>query len=164
MCTDTAPVRSAFSLTGISSSPCPRSAQYATTSQRYVSMSQRRMTEVSRPPEYARTTRLTSGIVGGASEQVEDHRLLGVQTVFRLIEHDRLGAIEHLVGDLLAAVRGQTVHDDGARLGEADDRVVELVTAERLLPLHLLCLLAHRRPHVGVEHVGAVRRAPGIFG
>src|SRR5262252_632325 len=40
----------------MSSSPCPRSAQYATTSHRYVSMSQRRMTEVSSPPEYANTT------------------------------------------------------------------------------------------------------------
>ena len=34
MCTVEAPVRSAFSFTGISSSPWPRSAQYATTSQR----------------------------------------------------------------------------------------------------------------------------------
>ena len=33
MCTVVAPVRRALSWTGISSSPCPRSAQYATTSQ-----------------------------------------------------------------------------------------------------------------------------------
>ena len=51
MWTPTAPVRSAFSRMGSSSSPCPRSAQKATTSQRYRSMSQRRITEVSSPPE-----------------------------------------------------------------------------------------------------------------
>src|SRR5215813_1348606 len=99
-------------------------------------MSQRRMTDVSSPPEYARTTRFTSGIVGRASEQVEDDRLLGVQAIFGLIENDRLRAVEHLVGDLLATVRGQAMHDQRTRLREADDRVVELVAAECLLPLH----------------------------
>jgi hypothetical protein len=78
MCTPVAPVFIALSRIGISSSPCPRSAQYATTSQRYVSISQRRITDVSRPPEYARTTRLTSGIVGEAPKQVENHGLLRV--------------------------------------------------------------------------------------
>src|SRR5215475_1321755 len=97
-------------------------------------MSQRRMTEVSSPPEYASTTRLTSGIVRRPSQQVQDHRLLRVQTILRLIEHDGAGAVEHRVGDLLAPVRGQAVHDERAGLGEADDRLVELVAAEGLLP------------------------------
>src|SRR5919108_3274761 len=108
-------------------------------------MSQRRMTEVSSPPEYARTTRLTSGIVGRASEQVEDHGFLSVQPILGLIERDGARPVEHLVGDLLAAVRGQAVHDERARLGEADQRLVELVAAEGLLALDLLGLLPHRR-------------------
>src|SRR5262249_52126016 len=104
MWTAAAPVRSALSRTGISSSPWPRSAQKATTSQRYFSMSQRRMTDVSSPPEYARTAFFTSGIVEGASEQVEDHGLLRVQPVLGLIQHDRARPIQHAVGDLLAAM------------------------------------------------------------
>src|SRR2546425_12421338 len=107
MCTMAAPVRSALSRTGSSSSPCPRSAQKATTSQRYCSMSQRRMTEVSRPPEYASTTFLTSGIVQRASQQLEDHGLLRVQPVLRLVEDDRARPVQHGVGDLLPAMRGQ---------------------------------------------------------
>src|SRR5438876_12328502 len=103
-----------------------------------------RLTEVASPPEYASTTRFTSGIVGRASEQVEDHGFLRVQAVLRLVQHDRARAVEDRVGDLLAAVRGQAVHDERARLGEADQRVVELVAAEGLLPLHLLRLLPHR--------------------
>src|SRR5256885_14403259 len=89
MCTAPAPVFLALSRTGISSSPWPRSAQKATTSQRYFSISQRRITEVSRPPEYARTTfltSLTSGIVERASQQLEDHGLLRVQPVLGLVE------------------------------------------------------------------------------
>src|SRR2546429_9767646 len=100
MWTPTAPVRSAFSRMGSSSSPCPRSAQKATTSQRYRSMSQRRMTDVSRPPEYARTTRLGvdgSGIVESDSQEVEDDRLLRVETILRLVEHDAGLAVEHAV-------------------------------------------------------------------
>src|SRR5437667_5902185 len=91
MWTVAAPVRSALSRTVSSSSPCPRSAQKATTSQRYRSMSQRRMTDVSRPPEYARTTRLgvdASGIVESDSQEVEDDRLLRVAAILRLVEHD----------------------------------------------------------------------------
>ena len=51
MWTAPAPVFLALSRTVTSSSPWPRSAQNATTSQWYVSISQRRMTEVSSPPE-----------------------------------------------------------------------------------------------------------------
>ena len=46
-----APVAKAFSRTGASSSPCPRSAEKATTSQPYSFLSHLRMMEVSRPPE-----------------------------------------------------------------------------------------------------------------
>src|SRR5688572_27077467 len=164
MCTAPAPVFFALSRTVISSSPCPRSAQKATTSQRYFSMSQRRMTEVSSPPEYARTTFFASGIVEGASQQLEDHGLLRVQPVLGLVEHDGARAVQHRVGDLLAAVRGQAVHDDRGGPGEAHQRVVELVAAERLPPLLALGLLPHAHPHVGIEDVGAGRGVLGVGG
>ncbi len=51
MKTSLAPVFRAFGSTGASSSPWPRSAQNATISQPYVSISHLRMTDVSRPPE-----------------------------------------------------------------------------------------------------------------
>src|SRR2546428_1559759 len=164
MCTATAPVRLALSRTGISSSPWPRSAQKATTSQRYVSMSQRRITEVSRPPEYASTTFFTSGIVEGASQQLEDHGLLRVQPVLRLVEHDRAGAVQHAVGDLLAAMGRQAVHDQGRGLGEAQQPIAQLVARERLAALLALGLLPHAHPHVGVEHVGAGGGLAGVGG
>ena len=36
-----------------------------------------------------------------------------MQAVFRLVEHHGLRPVDHLVGDLLAAMRGQAVHEDG---------------------------------------------------
>src|SRR5689334_14856001 len=132
MWTAPAPVRLALSRTGISSSPWPRSAQNATTSQRYFSISQRRMTEVSSPPEYASTTFLTSGILERASEHLEDHGLLGVQAVLGLVQHDRARAVQHGVGDLLAAMGRQAVHHQRRGLGEAEQPVAQLVAGERL--------------------------------
>src|SRR5260370_27457013 len=108
-----APVRSAFSRIGTSSSPWPRSAQKATTSQPYRSISQRRITEVSSPPEYARTTRFGLDVIDRATEQAQHHGLLRVQPVLGLLEHDGPRAVEHRVGDLLAPVRRQAVHEIG---------------------------------------------------
>src|SRR5437867_1962190 len=136
-------------------------------------MSQRRITEVSSPPEYASTTFFTllatrpapppvrvrakphselacnvsyppafarrfrgRNIVPGGgfgrraeppSEQFQDDALLGVQTVLRLVEDHAPGPVEDGIRDLLAAVSGEAVHDERARLGEAEERVVELI-------------------------------------
>src|SRR3989338_696133 len=97
-------------------------------------MSQRRMTEVSRPPEYARTTRFGLDVIGRASEEMQDHGLLGVEPVLRLIEHDALRAVEDAVGDLLAPMGRQAVHHERRGLGEAEQRLVDLVAAEHLEP------------------------------
>lgn len=53
------PAASAFFLAGSSSSPCPKSAVNVTTSQPYSSCNHFNITDVSRPPEYARTTLFT---------------------------------------------------------------------------------------------------------
>src|SRR5216117_3469214 len=103
MWTPTAPVRSAFSRMGSSSSPCPRSAQKAT------------------------TTFFGSDIVERAAQEVEDHGLLRVQPIFGLVERDAVRAVEHAVGDLLATVRGQAVHDEHRPSSEPDERLVDLV-------------------------------------
>src|SRR5260370_12578227 len=107
-----APVRSAFSRIGTSSSPWPRSAQKATTSQPYRSISQRRITEVSSPPEYARTTRFGLDVIDRATEQAQHHGLLRVQPVLGLLAHDGPPAVEHPVGNLLAPPPPPPVHHD----------------------------------------------------
>ena len=53
------PAASAFFLAGSSSSPCPKSAVNVTTSQSYSSCNHFNITDVSNPPEYARTTLFT---------------------------------------------------------------------------------------------------------
>src|SRR5664280_641130 len=53
-----APVLIAFSFSPDNSSFCPKSAAKQTTSHLYVSISQRTITDVSKPPEYAKTTLL----------------------------------------------------------------------------------------------------------
>src|SRR4029453_4143601 len=109
------------------------------------------MTDVSRPPEYARTTRLGSGVIEGASQEPEHDGLLGVEPVSRLLQHDALLAVEHRVGDLLAAMGRQAMHHERRRLGEADQRLADLVAAESLEPLLVLRLLPPPRPHPGVR-------------
>src|SRR5580698_1045718 len=43
--------------------------------------------------------------------------LLRMQPVLGLVEHHRVRAVDHLVGDLLATMGGQAVHEDRVRLG-----------------------------------------------
>src|SRR5947209_16375284 len=52
-----------------------------------------------------------------ACEAPGQYALLGMQPVFRLVEYHRLRAVDHVVRDLLAAVRRQAVHEDRVRLG-----------------------------------------------
>src|SRR5712664_688151 len=128
------------------------------------------MTEVSSPPEYARTTRLigspalASDIVALAAEQLEDHRLLGVQPVFGLVEDDRLRSVDDGVGDLFAPVRGQAVHEDRGRVGEAEERRTHLIAAEGLEPPVALLFLPHADPHVRVNDVRAARGGARVLG
>src|SRR6266581_2150850 len=126
------------------------------------------MTEVSSPPEYARTTRLigsptlASDIVDLAAEKLEDHRLLGVQPVFGLVEDDRLRSVDDGVGDLFAPVRGQAVHEDRGPVGEAQERRTHLIAAEGLEPPFALLFLSHADPHVRVNDVRARDRGAGV--
>ena len=79
-----------------------------------------------------------------------------MQSVLGLVP-DRAGrAVDDLVGDLEAAVGWQAVQHDRAGRGPAEQGVVDLERAERADPVEAVVLLAHRRPGVGDQDVGAV--------
>src|SRR6266446_2756520 len=48
-----------------------------------------------------------------SAEAPGENALLGVQAVFRLVPHHRLRSVDDRRADLLAALRGETVHEDG---------------------------------------------------
>src|SRR2546425_10691041 len=89
-------------------------------------------------------------------EEPGQDRLLRVQAVLGLIEHDRLGPVDHLVGDLEPSMGRQAVHHDRVLLRVVDEGRVDLVEAEHLLAFLLLLLLAHRDPDIRVDDVGAL--------
>src|SRR5258706_15172244 len=99
-------------------------------------MSQRRMTEVSRPPEYASTTFLTDLVTLLSTQQGQDDGLLRVQAILRLVEDQATRPVEHRVGDLLASVRGQEVHHDRLTTGAVEQPGGDLIALEgRQAPL-----------------------------
>src|SRR4030066_2469832 len=110
------PASFALAPTGPSSPPWPRSATKAITSQPYVSISHRRMTEVSSPPEYARTTFFTFSTSSSSHRSMRDEFLqdghLHVQPVLGLVEPGRPGPLDDLVGNLLPPVGGKAGDND----------------------------------------------------
>src|SRR6202008_4164060 len=56
--------------------------------------------------------------------------LLRVQAIFGLIEHHRLRPVDHLVGDLLAAMGGQAMHEDRVGLGLSREPRIDLIALE----------------------------------
>ena len=97
-----------------------------------------------------------------AEDDVLQQRLLHVHPVLGLLEDPRLRTLEDLLGDLLAAVRGQAVEDDRAGRGAGEQRRVDGEAPEGLQPRGGLGLLSHAGPHVGHHHVGAGHRLPRI--
>ena len=88
----------------------------------------------------------------------------GGPPVGRLAPDQRVRPLEHVVGDLLAAVCRQTVQDDGVGRRLLDQVAVDGEAREGGQACRPLLLLAHARPHVGVEHVGALGGATGVVG
>ena len=66
-----------------------------------------------------------------------EQTLLGMQAIFRLVEHHRLRSVDHLVGNLLAAMRRQAVHEQCVRLGLRHQAGIDLVALE-----HVVAVLA----------------------
>src|SRR3990167_6295447 len=127
-------------------------------------MSQRRMTEVSSPPEYASTTLFTGVFMAplSVSQEAQDDALLGVQPVLRLVQDDAPGPVQDRVRDLLPAMRRQTVHDEGLPAREPEQRLVDLVALECLLPPLALLLLPHADPHIRVDHIRPLDGLAGL--
>ncbi len=83
--------------------------------------------------------------------------LLGVQPVFRLVEHHRLRPVHHLVGDLLAAMGRQAMHEQRVGLGLRHQAGIDLVALEHVVA-RLGVAVAHRHPGVGDHAVGILDR------
>ena len=107
--------------------------------------------------------RLRTVPAAAGGEQHQQQRLLAVQPVLGLIEDDRRGRLEDLGGDFLAAVRRQAVHEQRAGLGERHQRRRSPDTARTPAPRSSASrFLAHRRPRVGVDRVGAGDGVGGV--
>ncbi len=98
------------------------------------------------------------------AEQGGQQGLLGMETVFGLVEHPAGGPIDDAGTDLLTAMGRQAMQHDGARIGRRQQRFIEAEACKGLLPLPLFLLLAHRGPDIGVQGVGATHAGHGIGG
>ena len=82
--------------------------------------------------------------------------------IFRLVEDMRTRVPHDLVGDFLVTMRGQAMEHDRIRLGQIEQRAIDLEGTEHLLARLGLFFLTHARPHVGVEDVRPARGRLGI--
>src|SRR5947199_10457881 len=80
---------------------------------------------------FARAIRGIVGRVVGSdrAEKPEEQRLLAVQAVLGLIPHHGAGAVDHLVGDLLAPVGGEAVHHDRVGGRPVQGRLVDAIAS-----------------------------------
>jgi hypothetical protein len=85
--------------------------------------------------------------------------LLRVQPVLGLVEHHRMRAVDHFVGDLFAAMRRQAMHEDGVRLGARHQPRIDLIALEQVMAARAVAI-AHGDPGVGDDAVGAL---DGLF-
>src|SRR6185503_5387080 len=90
-----------------------------------------------------------------------ENSLLRVQTIFRLVKHHRLWAIDYFVGNFLAAVSRQTMHKDRIALRELHQRSIYLIRFEYVVAL-LAVLVTHRNPGVGHDAVSVSDCVLGI--
>ena len=77
-----------------------------------------------------------------------------MQAVGRLFPDHRLRAIDDRRLDLLAPVRGQTVHEHGILDSHGHHVRIDAPVGKGLLPLGVFGLKAHRGPHIGGDQVG----------
>src|SRR5262245_35552634 len=70
----------------------------------------------------------------------DQHALLDVQAILGLVEDDGLRTVDHLTGDLLAAMCREAVHDHRVALGLAESGGIDLVRLEVGLPFGCLRL------------------------
>src|SRR6202171_419797 len=117
--------------------------------------------EASTAPGFAYQAWLTRlGLPPVSLKAPGQNSLLCVQPVFGLVEHHRLRAVDHFVGDLLAAMGRQAVHEDGVGLGARHQPRIDLVALEQVMAPRAVAV-AHGDPGVGDDAVGAL---DGFFG
>jgi hypothetical protein len=86
-----------------------------------------------------------------------------VSWVVSLLISCRIRRIDDLVGDLLAAVGRQAVHENGVLLGQRHEPAVDLEGGENAGPFFLFGFLSHGGPDVRVDGVGAAHRLLGLI-
>jgi hypothetical protein len=87
-----------------------------------------------------------------------------METVLSLRPHDALLAIDDLGGDFFVAVRRQAMHDDRVWPRGLHHVVTDLERPKHQRPSRVLDLLAHRRPHIGIDDVSVPRSSEGVGG
>src|SRR5271165_2295423 len=117
------------------------------------------MMEVSRPPEYARTTfsRMCTPrreAVNTAFQQQNKNGFLNMQAVLRLVEHNRTWRIDHRRRHLISAMRRQAMHKDRMLGGSRKQLLIHLERHKDSAALGRLFFLAHARPDIGVHGIG----------
>src|SRR6266699_523835 len=127
----------------------PRRSRAATSNGRMVSSAER-----------AREWR--SGSWCGRFQAPGEDALLGVKSVFRLVEHHGLRPVDHLVGDLMAAMRREAMHEHGVGFRSRQQPPVDLIRLEQIVPA-LAILVPHGHPGVGHDAIGPGRRALRIM-
>ncbi len=70
-------------------------------------------------------------------------------------------SISDFVSDLLTAVGGQTVEDNGVLVGFFDERVVDLIGREDAFALGGFFFLTHAGPGIGINNMGVPDRLVG---
>lgn len=83
---------------------------------------------------------------------------------FRPRPHRAGRPVHHRVGDLVAAMGRQAMQHDGIRVGQRQKSRVELKRPKRLHSVQPVVFLAHRRPGVGDQNVGAGGGRVGVGG
>jgi hypothetical protein len=87
-----------------------------------------------------------------------------MQPVFGLVPHRAAQTVDHLVGDLMAAVRRKAVQHNRVRIGQCQELGIDLKWPERLQAVSAVVLLTHRCPGVGGQDVGAFGGGPRVGG
>ena len=87
-----------------------------------------------------------------------------MKPVLRLVEDPAPRAVYDAGRNLLAAVGGEAVEEDGVVHGQGHQLFVNPVGGESLLSLLCFFFLAHARPHIGVEDARADRRLARVPG
>src|SRR5271169_1527825 len=79
------------------------------------------------------------------------YRLLHIHAIFGLVEHDGVRSIQNFVGNLGAAVRRKTVHENGAWRGEFHELAIDLVRLKNIATDFFFGFKAHAGPGIGID-------------